>query len=174
MTSQDARADTNLAALAAEAGQGEQASDLIAGVFRTRLEPADRQPEGAPAWRRLTVTDRTRADIARLGGQVDRERPAGAWPPGRTGRPGWGTPPTPTPPRPGSSSGQTLLAAGQPVPARRHLEEAAETRRGRFLPTSYRVQEDLLWLVRTALVLGHPRTVLDLLAEQAARDRLVR
>jgi len=38
----------------------------------------------------------------------------------------------------------------------------------RFLPTSYRVAEDLIWLAKAALVLGHPRTVLDLLAGQAA------
>ncbi len=40
--------------------------------------------------------------------------------------------------------GQALLAAGHPVAARRHLEEAADTRRGRFLAASYRVQEHLL------------------------------
>jgi tetratricopeptide (TPR) repeat protein len=55
------------------------------------------------------------------------------------------------------------------VAARRHLEEAADTRRRRFLAASYRVQEDLIWLARTALVLEQPQTVLDLLAGQAAR-----
>src|ERR1035438_3408422 len=50
-------------------------------------------------------------------------------------------------------------------------------RRGRFLATSYRVQEDLIWLARAALVLEHPRTVLELLGDQAAttdwfRDRV--
>jgi hypothetical protein len=64
--------------------------------------------------------------------------------------------------------GQALLAGGHPTAARRHLEEAADTRRNRFLPTSYRVQEDLIWLAKAALVLGRPRTVLDLLAGQAA------
>ena len=64
--------------------------------------------------------------------------------------------------------GQALLAAGHPAAARRHLEEAADTRRDRFLPTSYRVADDLIWLAKAALVLGHPRTVLDLLAGQAA------
>src|SRR5208282_1842957 len=73
--------------------------------------------------------------------------------------------------------GQTLLAAGHPLAARRQLEEAADTRRGRFLPTSYRVQEDLIWLAKAALVLEHPRTVLDLLDDQTAstdwfRDRV--
>ena len=52
--------------------------------------------------------------------------------------------------------GQTLLAAGHPAAARRHLEEAADTRRSRFLHTSYRVQEDLIWLAKAALVLGTP------------------
>ena len=65
--------------------------------------------------------------------------------------------------------GQTLLAAGHPAAARRHLEEAADTRRSRFLHTSYRVQEDLIWLAKAALVLGNPRTVLDLLDGQAAQ-----
>jgi len=73
--------------------------------------------------------------------------------------------------------GQALLAAGHPVAARRHLEEAADTRRGRYLPASYRVQEDLTWLARAALVLEHPRAVFDLLDGQAAgtdwfRDRV--
>jgi tetratricopeptide (TPR) repeat protein len=64
--------------------------------------------------------------------------------------------------------GQTLLAAGHPIAARRYLEEAAATRRGRFLATSYRVQEDVIWLAKAALVVGQPRTVLDLLDGQAA------
>jgi tetratricopeptide (TPR) repeat protein len=64
--------------------------------------------------------------------------------------------------------GQTLLSAGHPIAARRYLEEAADTRRSRFLPTSYRVQEDLIWLAKAALVLEHPRTVLDLLDGQTA------
>src|SRR6266567_1939888 len=51
---------------------------------------------------------------------------------------------------------------------RRDREEAADTRRGRFLPTSYRIQEDLIWLAKAAIVLRHPRTVLDLLDGQAA------
>src|SRR2546430_14693721 len=33
----------------------------------------------------------------------------------------------------------------------------------------YRVQEDLIWLAKAALVLGNPRTVLDLLDGQAAQ-----
>jgi tetratricopeptide (TPR) repeat protein len=70
-----------------------------------------------------------------------------------------------------------LLSAGHPTAARRHLEEAADTRRTRFLATSYRVQEDLIWLAKAALVLEHPHTVLDLLADQTAgtdwfRDRV--
>ena len=52
---------------------------------------------------------------------------------------------------------------------RRHLEEAAHTRPSRFLRTSYRVQENLIWLAEAALVLGTPRTVLDLLDGQAAQ-----
>ena len=64
--------------------------------------------------------------------------------------------------------GQALLAAGHPIAARRHLEEAADTRRSRFLPTSYRVQEDLIWLAKAALTLRHPQTVLELLAGQTA------
>ena len=161
------RADTNLAALAAEAGRVREASNLISGVFRTRLELADRQPESAPAWRRLTVTARTRADIARIGGQViEGVRLAADLLADRQAR--LGDPAHADVAEARLVLGQALLAAGQPVPARRYLEEAAESRRGRFLPTSYRVQEDLLWLVRTALVLEHPRTALDLLAEEAA------
>ena len=161
------RADTNLAALAAEAGRLREASSLISGVFRTRLELVDRQPESAAAWRRLTVTARTRADIARIGGQViEGVRLAADLLADRQAR--LGDPAHADVAEARLVLGQALLAAGQPVPARRYLEEAAESRRGRFLPTSYRVQEDLLWLVRAALVLEHPRTALDLLAEEAA------
>jgi tetratricopeptide (TPR) repeat protein len=161
------RADTNLAALAAEAGRVREASSLISGVFRTRLELVDRQPESAAAWRRLTVTARTRADIARIGGQViEGVRLAADLLADRQAR--LGDPDHADVAEARLVLGQALLAAGQPVPARRYLEEAAESRRGRFLPASYRVQEDLLWLVRTALVLEHPRTALDLLTEEAA------
>jgi hypothetical protein len=64
--------------------------------------------------------------------------------------------------------GEALLSAGHPAAARRQIEEAADMRRGRFLAVSYRAQEDLIWLAKTALALEHPRTVLELLAGQAA------
>jgi tetratricopeptide (TPR) repeat protein len=161
------RADTNLAALAAEAGRLHEASSLISGVFTTRLELVDRQPENAAAWRRLTVTARARTDIARIGGQVvEGVRQAAELLTDRQAR--LGDPAHADVAEARLVLGQALLAAGLPVRARRCLEEAAESRRGRFLPTSYRVQEDLLWLVRTALVLERPRAVLDLLADEAA------
>jgi tetratricopeptide (TPR) repeat protein len=171
-----ARADTNLAALAAEAGRMEEASRVISTVFRTRLEAADRQPENAAAWRRLTVTARAQADIARIGGRVvEGVRLAADLLADRQSR--LRDPAHSDVAEARLVLGQALLAAGLPVRARRCLEEAAESRRGRFLPASYRVQEDLLWLVRTALVLERPRAVLDLLADQAAptdwfRDRV--
>ena len=65
-----ARADNNLAALAAETGHGEQAGTVIAGVRQTRLALLERQPQDAAAWRRLTVADRTRTEVARLGGEA--------------------------------------------------------------------------------------------------------
>jgi tetratricopeptide (TPR) repeat protein len=162
-----ARADNNLAALAAETGHGEVAGTGIGRVRQTRLTLLERQPRDTAAWRRLTVTERTRADVARLAGQAvesvwlatnllaDRRKRLS------------------DPAHADSAEacivlGQALLAAGHPVAARRHLEEAADTRRGWFLPTSYRVQDDLIWLAKAAFVLGHPRTVLDLLAGQAA------
>ena len=84
-----ARADNNLAALAAETGRGEQARTVIAGVRQTRLALLERHPQDAAAWRRLTVADRTRTDVARLSGEAiesvrlaagllaDRQAPAG-------------------------------------------------------------------------------------------------
>ncbi len=171
-----ARADTNLAALAAETGQGQQASSVISGAFATRLTLLERQPDNVAAWRRLTVTARTRADIARVSGQVVQGvRLAAELLADRQER--LGDPAHPDVADARLVLGQALLAAGHPVAARRHLEEAADTRRARFLPASYRVQEDLLWLARAALVLEHPRAVLDLLADQAAgtewfRDRV--
>jgi tetratricopeptide (TPR) repeat protein len=161
------RADTNLAALAGESGRVEEANRLISGVFRIRLELADRQPESSAAWRRLTVTARARADIARAGGQVvEGVRLAADLLADRQAR--LRDPAHADVVKARIVLGQALLAAGQPVPARRYLEEAAESRRRRFLPASYRVQEDLIWLVRAALVLEQPQAALDLLAEQAA------
>jgi hypothetical protein len=171
-----ARADSSLAALAAEAGRGPHATKLITSVLATRLALRERQPQDAANWRRLTVTQRTRTDIARLNGQViEGVRLAADLVTDRQARLG----------ELGQADtaearivlGQTLLAAGHPLAARRHLEEAADTRRARFLPTSYRVQEDLIWLAKVALVLEHPRTVLDLLDGQTAgtdwfRDRV--
>ena len=162
-----ARADTNLAALAAEARAGPDADSVISGVFATRLALAERQPENAAAWRRLTVTARARADIARADGRViEGVRLAAGLLADRQAR-------LDDPAHADVADarlllGQALLAAGHPATARRHLEEAADTRRGRFLGTSYRVQEDLLWLARTALVLEQPQAVLDLLDGQAA------
>src|SRR5690242_6573052 len=162
-----ARADNNLAALAAEAGHGEQAWTLIGDVRQTRLALLDRQPYDAAAWRRLTVTDRAQADIARLNGAATESvRLAMALLADRRARLGDSAHADTAEAQ--IVLGQALLAGGHPTAARRHLEEAADTRRDRFLPTSYRVQEDLIWLAKAALVLGHPRTVLDLLAGQAA------
>jgi hypothetical protein len=142
-----ARADNNLAALAAETGHGQAAETVITGVLHTRQRLLERQPKDAAAWRRLTVTERTRTDIARLNGRViegvrlaagllaDRQARMGALAHADTAEAQ-------------IILGQTLLAAGHPVAARRHLEEAADTRRGWFLSTSYRVQEDLIWLAK--------------------------
>jgi tetratricopeptide (TPR) repeat protein len=162
-----ARADNNLAALAAETGHGEQARTVIVGVRQTRLSLLQRQPQDAAAWRRLTVADRTRTDVARLNGDaIESVQLAADLLADRQLRLS----------DPGHADtcearivlGQALLAAGHPIAARRHLEEAADTRRSRFLLTSYRVQEDLIWLAKAALVLRHPQTVLELLAGQTA------
>jgi hypothetical protein len=162
-----ARADTNLAGLAAETGDGPDAAGLVSGVFQTRLGLAERHPDNAAAWRRLTVTARTQADIARTDGRVgEGVRLALELLASRQAR--LGDPAHADVAEARLVFGQALLAAGHPVAARRHLEEAADARRGRFLAASYRIQEDLLWLARTALVLEQPQTVLDLLAGQAA------
>ena len=162
-----ARADNNLAALAAETGHGERAAAVIAGVGKTRQALLDRQPQDATAWRRLTVTERTRTDVARLNGDATESvRLAMALLADRLER--LGDPAHADAAEAQIVLGQTLLAAGHPAAARRYLEEAADTRRSRFLPTSTRVQEDLIWLAKAALVLRHPRTVLDLLDGQAA------
>ena len=162
-----ARADTNLAALAAETGPGTDAASAISGVFTTRLTLAERQPENAAAWRRLTVTARARADIARAAGRVgEGVRLAADLLADRQAR--LGDPAHADVAEARMLFGQALLTAGQPTAARRHLEEAADIRRSRFLAASYRVQEDLLWLARATLVLEQPLAVLDLLAGQAA------
>ena len=161
-----ARADNNLAALAAETGHGEQARRVIAGVRQTRLALLERQPQDAAAWRRLTVADRTRTDVARINGEaVESVRLAADLLADRQAR--LATPGTPISARPGSSWARPCSRPAIRLP-RRHLEEAADTRRSRVLPTSSRVQEDLIWLAKAALVLRHPRTVLELLAAQTA------
>jgi tetratricopeptide (TPR) repeat protein len=162
-----ARADNNLAALAAETGHGDAAGTDIGRVRQTRLALLERQPQNAAAWRRLTVTERTRTDVARLAGRaIESVRLATNLLADRRKRLSDQAHADTAEAR--IVLGQTLLAAGHPTAARRHLEEAADTRRGRFLATSYRIQEDLIWLAKAALVLGHPRTVLDLLAGQTA------
>ena len=171
-----ARADNNLAALAAETGRGRHAETVITEVLQTRQALLERQPQDAPSWRRLTVTERTQTDIARLNGRtIESVRLATGLLADRRARLGGLAHADTAEAR--SVLGQTLLSAGHPTVARRHLEEAAETRRGRFLPSSYRVQEDLIWLAKAALVLEHPHTVLDLLGGQTAgtdwfRDRV--
>jgi hypothetical protein len=162
-----ARADNNLAALAAEAGHGERAAAVIAKVRQTRLALLESQLHNAAAWRRLTVTDRTRTDVARLNGDATESvRLAMVLLADRRER--LADPAHADTAEAQIILGQTLLAAGHPIAARRYLEEAAATRRGRFLATSYRVQEDVIWLAKAALVVGQPRTVLDLLDGQAA------
>ena len=137
-------------------------------MHRTRLALLDRGPQDAAAWRRLTVTERTRTDVARLTGEATESvRLAMALLADRRAR--LSDPAHADTAEAQIILGQTLLAAGHPAVARRHLEEAADTRRSRFLLTSYRVQEDLIWLAKAALVLGNPRTVLDLLDGQAAQ-----
>jgi hypothetical protein len=171
-----ARADNNLAGLAAETGRGQHATDVIAGVLAARKALRDRWPQDAACWRRLTVTQRTRTDIARLNGQViDGVRMAADLLADRRAQLGIVGHADTAEAR--IVLGQALLSAGHPVAARRHLEDAADTRRGRFLPGSYRVQEDLIWLAKAALVLEHPRAVLELLDDQTAgtdwfRDRV--
>jgi hypothetical protein len=162
-----ARADSNLAALAAETGRGPDAAAVISGVYQTRLSLAEHHPEHAAAWRRLTVTARARVDIARVGGRAcDGVQLAVELLADRQAR--LSDPAHADIAEARVMLGQALLAAGHPVAARRHLEEAAEARRGRFLAASYRVQEDLLWLARAALVLEQPQAALDLLAGEAA------
>jgi hypothetical protein len=170
------RADNNLAGLAAGRGRGREADDLIAGVWRTRRDLLKAQPDEPAAWRRMTVTERARAEIIRVNGQaVDSVRVAAGLLADRRARLS----------DPGHADiaearlmlGRALLVAGHPSAARRHLEEAADTRRGRFLATSVRVQEDLVWLAKAALVLERPQIVVDLLAGQPAetgwfRDRV--
>jgi len=174
-----ARAHNNLAALAAETGRGEQARKVITDVRHIRLGLLERQPQDPAAWRRLTVTERTRTDIARINGSVtDSVRLATDLLADRRARLGPQGPPAHADTAEARSIlGQALLSAGHPIVARRHLEEAAATRRDRFLVTSFRVQEDLIWLAKAALVLERPRAVVELLSDQVAgtdwfRDRV--
>ena len=162
-----ARADTNLAG----AGRRDRAR-TGPGQRHLRGVPDPARPGRTPPGQRgrLAAADRDRphpADIARTGGRVgEGVRLAAELLADRQAR--LGDPAHADIAEARMVLGQALLAAGHPVAARRHLEEAADTRRGRFLAASYRVQEDLLWLARTALVLEQPQTVLDLLAGQAA------
>ena len=109
-------------------------------MLHTRRTLLERQRQDAASWRRLTVTERTRTDIARLNGRaIQSVRLAPGLLADRRAR--LGDLAHADTAEAQSILGQTLLAARHPTAARHHLEEAADTRRGRFLPTSYRVQE---------------------------------
>jgi hypothetical protein len=160
------RAENNLAELAAEAGRGQDAWDGINGVFLTRTSLLEEHPEDPAAWRRLTVTARTRVDVARLTGRVqDAVRFAADLLKDRRARQGELDDVSIADAR--LALGQALLVAGHPVEARRHIERANVARRSRFLLTSYRPQEDIVWLAKAAHVLELPRAVPDILADNA-------
>jgi len=161
-----ARADNNLAALAAEIGRPADAWTQIQQVFQARTVLLDKAPDDPAAWRRLSTTARTRAEIARRAGRViDAVQLAADLLADRRGR-------RPAPEDPDVADallllGQALLVGGHPAEARHHIERAAATRRRLFVQTSYRVQEDVVWLARTALAGEYPGTAAGLLARQA-------
>jgi hypothetical protein len=158
-----ARADSNLAELAAVTGHGQRAWDAIAGVHATRRAIAGAAPAGDAAWRRLTITERARADIARQAGRAAQSvRLAAAMLADRLDRLGDAANPEVADAH--LALAQSLLAAGHPLAARRHLEEAAGVRAGLFLPSSYRVWEDRVWLAKAALALRRPHDATALLA----------
>src|SRR6202044_3990082 len=61
-----ARADNNLATLAADTGRAQEASTALTGVLAARQALAE--DGDAAAWRRLTVTERTITEVARVNG----------------------------------------------------------------------------------------------------------
>jgi hypothetical protein len=143
---------------------------VITEVLHTRRTLLERQPQDAAAWRRLTVTERTQTDIARLNGRaIQSVRLAAGLLADRRARLGDLVHADTAEAR--SILGQALLAAGHPAVARRHLEEAADTRRGRFLPTSTKAGPPLpahgwtlVLLARAAARLGDTRRAAECFA----------
>ena len=83
-----ARADTNMAALAAETGHGQEAWQRIQVVAQARAARLAEAPDDPPSWRRFTATARTQADVARCAWPGPWRPPS--WPPtcSRIGGPG--------------------------------------------------------------------------------------
>lgn len=160
-----ARVDSNLAELAAQTGQHGDAWTAIRAVCGVRESVLRGHPGDAAAWRRMTVSARVRADIARMTGRVteavqlsrellaDREarlRDAGH----------------PDVAEATLTLGKAELSAGRPDAARRQLETAAQYRAIWYLPSSLRVQEDAVWLAKATLASGQAVAAIDVLTGQ--------
>jgi hypothetical protein len=164
-TSRMARVDSNLAELAAQAGGHGDAWTAIEAVCDSREAKLLERPDDDASWRRMTVSARARADIARLTGRTTQAvRLSQNLFADRSARLRDLAHPDVT--EATLTLGKAQLSAGRPATARRQLEATAQQRAIQSLPSSFRVQEDRVWLAKAALASGQPADTLALLAGQ--------
>lgn len=155
------RADHNLAEVACESGRPMQACAGLERVHAARARLFRSAPSDA-AWRRLSLTADSRARAASAAGMVVKGvRYAEELVEDRRARLGGVSNLNTAAAR--VTLGEALLAAGQPVEARHHIEEALRFRATRRTPASYGQQYDQVRLAQVVLVLGEPDRACDLL-----------
>lgn len=158
------RSDHNLAEIAHFAGRGAQAAAALEKVYTARRQYAAQPParSGGAEWRRASLTADARARAASAAGMVvqavndaealvaDRREQLGAQNVNTT--------------LARVTLGEVLLAAAQPLEARRHLEEALQALSTRWvIPTAFEPQYCRTRLAQVALTLGEPGRAVELL-----------
>jgi hypothetical protein len=163
------RSDHNLAEADQFAGRGAQAVAALEKVYAARRVYAEQPPArpGGAEWRRVSLTADARARAASAAGMVvqavnnaealvaDRREQLGGTDNVNTmlAR---------------VTLGEALLAAAQPLEARRHLEEALQGLSARWVgPTAFEPQYCRTRLAQVALALGEPGRAVELLEPAA-------
>ncbi|MEV7008569.1 hypothetical protein [Streptosporangium sp. NPDC051022] len=156
-----ARAEHNMAEALAEGGRPGEGLRLLDRVLEVRSAGAATSGDTAP-WRRLTITQQTRARTVTRAGQVvrglllaeetlrDRQD--------RLGHDNVNTTSAQV------TVAEALIAAGQPIEARRHLLEAHMRHLRLLAPQGYWLQHDIVRLAQVELLAGFPGEALRILS----------
>jgi len=159
------RSDHNLAEIAQFAGCGAQAAAALEKVYAARRLYAGQPPArpGGAEWRRASLTADARARAASAAGMVVQAvNDAEALVADRREQLGGTDNVNTTLAR--VTLGEVLLAAAQPLEARRHLEEALQALSARWaIPTAFEPQYCRTRLAQVALTLGEPGRAVELL-----------